>query len=184
MLNLFQSSIREQKQLIQRIHELQQPELKQDVSVKTKTNKPSLIKKPNTIAPLSNSNRMEETTHRTTRVVEENKTIPSQLKQIHSHAKKALALLKTEGSTLQLVDKIKFILHDITGVCNTRSSKSVTTTTTQSSEIVIKRGSLPINNTVKRVHVAESHREIQRYEYIQKKSGRKRLIHLLQINCI
>lgn len=162
MLNLFQSSIREQKQLIQRIHDIQQPEIKQDLPVKTKTNKPSLIKQPNTITPLSNSNKMEETTHRTTRVVEENKTIPSQLKQIHSHAKKALALLKTEGSTLQLVDKLKFILHDITGVCNTRSSKSITTTTTQSSEIVIKRGSLPVNSTVKRVHVAESHREIQR----------------------
>ncbi|CAO3612981.1 unnamed protein product [Mucor hiemalis] len=163
MLNLFQSSIREQKQLIHRIQELQQPVMTHDPPLKKKMNKPSLMRQPNAIMPLSNNNNMEETTHRTTRVVEENKIIPGQLKQINAHVKKAVALLKTESSALQLVDKLKCILQDITGICNTKSSKSTTTTTTQSSEVVIKRGPVALsNNTVKRVHVAESHREIQR----------------------
>lgn len=156
MLNLFQTSIKEQKTLIYQLEQQPIPSesLKSipPVAAVKKNNKPSLMKQPNTI------HIPQETTHRLTMVVEENQTMPVQLKQIAMHVKKALSFLTDNSSMIQ---QLKLILNRINIICNTsRSSKSVTTTTTKSSEIVVKRPA--VVGTNKRVNIADSHREIQR----------------------
>ncbi len=131
-------------------------------SKKNVNSKPSLMRQPNTITP----SKMEETMHRTI-VVEENKTVPTQLKQIMSHVKKSLSLLTTttEEDSI-LVQQLKPILSKIVAICNIKSSKLITSTTTtkSSSETIVKRKSTTTNgsNNTKRSNIAESHREIQR----------------------
>lgn len=154
---MFQTSIKEQKTLIQQLE--QQPNQSESlksippVAIVKKNNKPSLMKQPNAI------HIPQETTHRLTMVVEENQGIPVQLKQIAMHVKKALSLLTENSPTMQ---QLRPILNRVSAICNSsKSTKSVTTTTTKSSEIVIKRPAATAPN--KRVNIADSHREIQRY---------------------
>lgn len=165
MLSMFQTSVREQKILIQQLEQqpMQSESLKSIpppplpvVTVMKKNNKPSLMKQPNTIHI---PQQQQETTHRLTMVVEENQAIPMQLKQISMHVKKALTYLNENSPMIQ---QVKLALNRIHVICNTsRSTKSVTTTTTKSSEIVIKRPAMT-SAPNKRVNVADIHREIQR----------------------
>lgn len=172
MLNLFQTSIRDQKQLVNQIENRSGhlPQQKEDTTtisttthasvvvlppIKKNTNKPSLMRQPNTII-------IPSKTERTTLVVEENKMVPAQLKQILIHVKKAIALLTTDDTVL--VQQLKPIFQKISSICNTKSTKLTTTTTTKSSsETVVKRRSTTTNNMSHNTNIADSHREIQRY---------------------
>jgi hypothetical protein len=186
MFNLFQSSVREQKQLIHRI-EQQSANITVEKSASTtkrksipqhsaavttalvkKSNKPSLMKQPNTISSSNKSSASEETTrHRLTYKVEE-EVSSTPLKQIMVHVKKALSLLANSDSSLLLLQQhLKPALNKITAICN--STRSITTTTTNSSEVVVvkKEKKRPISSTTtatpsKRINIADIHREIQR----------------------
>lgn len=155
MLSLFQSSIKEQKALVQQLEPIKSDEINIKISPPLKTNnKPSLMKQPNTF----NMPQKTEEMHRLTLVVEENKPVP-QLKQIAAQVKKAISLLTEHPSSM--VQQLKPILNKISNICNTRATRSVTTTTTKSSEIIVsdKTTRLVVN---KRANIADSHRDIQR----------------------
>ncbi|KAI8078398.1 P-loop containing nucleoside triphosphate hydrolase protein [Thamnidium elegans] len=155
MLSLFQSSIKEQKALVQQLEPIKSDEINIKISPPLKTNnKPSLMKQPNTF----NMPQKTEEMHRLTLVVEENKSVP-QLKQIAAQVKKAISLLTDNPSSM--VQQLKPILNKISNICNTRATRSITTTTTKSSEIVVndKPTRLLVN---KRANIADSHRDIQR----------------------
>lgn len=124
------------------------------VGISLPKNKPSLMKQPNTIIP----QKTEETTHRLTLVVEENKPVP-QLRQIATQVKKAISLLSDNSGTM--VQQLKPILNKISNICNTGATRSITTTTTKSSEIIVSDRP-PTRMVHKRVNVADSHREIQK----------------------
>ncbi|GAA5815158.1 hypothetical protein MFLAVUS_008664 [Mucor flavus] len=155
MLSLFQSSIKEQKALVQQLEPIKSDEINIKISPPLKTNnKPSLMKQPNTF----NMPQKTEEMHRLTLVVEENKPVP-QLKQIAAQVKKAISLLTEHPSSM--IQQLKPILNKISNICNTRATRSVTTTTTKSSEIIVsdKTTRLVVN---KRANIADSHRDIQR----------------------
>lgn len=156
MLSLFQSSIKEQKALVQQLEPIKSDGINIKISPPLKTNnKPSLMKQPSAF----NMPQKTEEMHRLTLVVEENKPVP-QLKQIVVQVKKAISLL-TDHPSSSMVQQLKPILNKISNICNTRATRSVTTTTTKSSEIIVsdKTTRLVVN---KRANIADSHRDIQR----------------------